>query len=155
MTMSEVIAPAAVAVGIKASAKKQLLQSLCVQMARAYGLDDKAVLDAVLEREKQGSTGMGGGIAIPHGRLDGLTQIRGLVARLAQPVDFDALDGQPVDVVCLLLAPRDAGADYLKTLAMVSRLLRDSNLVTTLRGCETADALYAVIAGQGGHARAA
>jgi PTS system nitrogen regulatory IIA component len=92
-----------------------------------------------------GSTGIGGGIAIPHGRMSALTKPCGLFARLAQPVDFDSIDERPVDIVFLLVAPEGAGADHLKALARVSRLLRDRALVDNLRATENADALYALL----------
>ena len=102
-------------------------------------------VDRLLERERLGSTGIGGGIAIPHGRMATITQPCGLFARLAQPVDFDSIDERPVDIVFLLVAPEGAGADHLKALARVSRLLRDRALVDKLRATESADALYALL----------
>jgi PTS system nitrogen regulatory IIA component len=103
------------------------------------------VFEVLLERERLGTTGVGGGIAIPHGRLPGLTHMFGLFARLERPVDFEAIDERPVDLIFLLLAPSAAGADHLKALARVSRLLRDRSLVEKLRATESADALYALL----------
>jgi PTS system nitrogen regulatory IIA component len=99
----------------------------------------------LLERERLGTTGVGNGIAIPHGKLAGLKQLFGMFARLEQPVDFDAIDEQPVDLIFLLLAPEAAGADHLKALARVSRLLRDRSVCEKLRGANQADAIYALL----------
>jgi len=98
------------------------------------------------QREKLGSTGVGNGIAIPHGKLPKLTRLFGVFARLERPIDFEALDGQPVDLLFLLLAPEAAGADHLKALARVARLLRDADIARKLRDCRDGDALYAVLA---------
>jgi PTS system nitrogen regulatory IIA component len=117
-------------------------------MARMTGLDERTVLDVVLQREREGSTGIGAGIAIPHGRHASITRVTGLFVKLAQPLDYDSLDGQPVDLVCLLIAPQAAGSDYLKTLALISRLMRSNTLVNKIRGCEQAAAIYALIVGQ-------
>lgn len=137
--------PDAVLACVKASGKKALLAELAHRAAILHGVDERRVFDLLLERERLGSTGIGGGIAIPHGRLASLAQPRGLFARLAHPIDFDAIDERPVDIVFLLLAPEGAGADHLKALARVSRLLRDRTLVDKLRATEKADALYALL----------
>ena len=137
--------PDAVLACVKASGKKALLADLAHRAATLYGIDERRVFDLLLERERLGSTGIGGGIAIPHGRLANLTQPRGLFARLGTPIDFDSIDERPVDTVFLLLAPEGAGADHLKALARVSRLLRDRTLVEKLRATEKADALYALL----------
>ena len=108
-------------------------------------LDERRLFDRLLERERLGSTGIGGGIAIPHGRMSTLSAPRGLFARLVTPIDFDSIDERPVDIVFLLVAPEGAGADHLKALARVSRLLRDRSLVDKLRATESADALYALL----------
>src|SRR5258708_25870077 len=110
-----------------------------------FKIDERRLFDRLLERERLGSTGIGGGIAIPQGRMSVLSQPCGLFARLAQPVDFDSIDERPVDIVFLLVAPEGAGADHLKALARVSRLLRDRALVDKLRATESADALYALL----------
>jgi len=99
----------------------------------------------LLQRERLGSTGLGQGIAIPHGKVPGLKGIIGIFARLAEPIDFDAVDGEPVDIVFLLLAPEGAGADHLKALARISRLLRERSAVEKLRASRDAAALYAVL----------
>jgi PTS system nitrogen regulatory IIA component len=137
--------PDAVLACVKASGKKALLADLAAKAAQLYKLDERRLFDRLLERERLGSTGIGGGIAIPHGRMPGLAKPVGLFARLGHPVDFDSIDERPVDSVFLLLAPEGAGADHLKALARVSRLLRDRSLVDKLRATENADALYALL----------
>ncbi len=130
---------------LKAKSKKQLLTELSAQAARIAGLEEHDVFDVLWQREQLGSTGLGQGVAIPHGKIAGLKRIVGVFARLAEPVDFDAADGEPVDIVFLLLAPEGAGADHLKALARISRLLRDGPAVEKLRASEDAAALYAVL----------
>ena len=137
--------PDAVLACVKASGKKALLAELAGRAAALYKLDERRLFDRLLERERLGSTGIGGGIAIPHGRMAGIDKPVGLFARLGHPVDFDSIDERPVDTVFLLLAPEGAGADHLKALARVSRLLRDRGLVEKLRATESADALYALL----------
>ena len=141
--------PDAVLASVKASGKKALLAELAARAAAMLKLDERRLFDRLLERERLGSTGIGGGIAIPHGRMSTLTQPRGLFARLAHPIDFDSIDERPVDIVFLLVAPEGAGADHLKALARVSRLLRDRSLVEKLRATESADALYALLVESG------
>ena len=137
--------PDAVLACVKASGQKALLAELVSRAAALYKLDERRLFDRLLERERLGSTGIGGGIAIPHGRMATLSVPVGLFARLAQPIDFEAIDERPVDVVFLLVAPEGAGADHLKALARVSRLLRDRTLVEKLRATDSADALYAML----------
>ena len=137
--------PDAVLASVKAPGKKALLAELAGRAAAVFKLDERRLFDRLLERERLGSTGIGGGIAIPHGRMASLAKPCGLFARLAQPVDFDSIDERPVDIVFLLIAPEGAGADHLKALARVSRLLRDRGLVDKLRATESADALYALL----------
>ena len=137
--------PDAVLACVKASGKKALLAELAAKAGYLYKLDERRLFDRLLERERLGSTGIGGGIAIPHGRMADLGKPAGLFARLGHPVDFDSIDERPVDIVFLLVAPEGAGADHLKALARVSRLLRDRSLVEKLRATESADALYALL----------
>ncbi len=137
--------PDAVLACVKASGKKALLAELASRAAAQFKLDERRLFDRLLERERLGSTGIGGGIAIPHGRMAGIGAPLGLFARLGQPVDFDSIDERPVDIVFLLVAPEGAGADHLKALARVSRLLRDRALVEKLRATDSADALYALL----------
>ncbi len=155
MTLSEILDPAAIVADLRAATKKQLLTALAQRAAARTGFDEAAILKTLTEREKLGSTGFGGGSAIPHGKLDGLPQVFGLFARLVTPVDFDAIDGQPVDLVFMLLAPEGAGADHLKSLARVSRMFRDAALVSKLRGSTSADALYAMLTSSEGQPRRA
>jgi PTS system nitrogen regulatory IIA component len=146
MPLTDLVAPNAIIPALKANNKKQVLQELATKAAALTGHNDRAILENLTQREKLGSTGVGGGIAIPHGKLATLDRMFGLFARLDRPVDFEALDSQPVDLVFLLLAPENAGADHLKALARVARLFRDADLVRKLRESHDAEALYAVLA---------
>jgi len=130
---------------LKATSKKHALQSLSEVAARLTGLHERTVFDVLLERERLGSTGVGHGVAIPHGRLAGIDTLCAVFARLDQPIDFEAIDEQPVDLLFLLLAPESAGADHLKALAKISRLLRNENMCEQLRGSDTAEALFALL----------
>jgi len=145
MHLADLISPEAVIPSLRAKTKKQLLQELSAHAARRTGLQERYVFDTLLQRERLGSTGLGEGIAIPHGKFAGLKRIVGIFARLAEPVEFDAVDGEPVDIVFLLLAPEGAGADHLKALARISRLLREGHAVDKLRASKDASALYAVL----------
>ena len=145
MPLSDLIAPNAVMPALKANSKKQVLQELAAKAAELTGLPEREVFDTLLQRERLGSTGVGAGIAIPHGKLPKLEKLVGLFARLDRPIDFEALDGQPVDLIFLLLAPEGAGADHLKALARVARMLREPETVNKLRESRDADALYAVL----------
>jgi PTS system nitrogen regulatory IIA component len=145
MRLDALISPEAVIPSLKAKSKKQLLQELSARAARLSGVDERDIFDVLWQRQRLGSTGLGQGVAIPHGKLAALKRIVGIFARLAEPVDFDAVDGDPVDIVFLLLTPEAAGADHLKALARVSRLLRDSPAVEKLRASKDAAALYAVL----------
>ena len=127
---------------LKANSKKQLLQELASKAADITGLTEREIFDVILQRERLGSTGVGNGIAIPHGKLTTLTRIVGVFARLDQPIDFEALDDQPVDLVFLLLAPEGAGADHLKALSRIARVLRDPDTVAKLRASDQASAIY-------------
>jgi PTS system nitrogen regulatory IIA component len=146
MPPTDLVSPNAIIPALKANGKKQALQEIAAKAAALIGQSDRAILEILLQREKLGSTGVGNGVAIPHGKLAKLDQVFGLFARLERPVDFEALDGQPVDLVFLLLAPEGAGADHLKALARVARLLRDPEVARKLRSSQDADALYAVLA---------
>ena len=146
MPTAVLIAPNAIIPALKVNGKKQALQEIAAKAAVLTGQSDRAILEILLQREKLGSTGVGNGVAIPHGKLPKLDKVFGLFARLERPVDFEALDGQPVDLVFLLLAPEGAGADHLKALARVARLLRDPEIARKLRESRDAEALYAVLA---------
>jgi nitrogen PTS system EIIA component len=146
MPTADLIAPNAILPALKVKGKKRALQEIAVKAAALTGQSDRAIFEILLQREKLGSTGVGNGVAIPHGKLPKLGKVFGLFARLERPVDFEALDGQPVDLVFLLLAPEGAGADHLKALARVARLLRDPEVARKLRESRDAEALYAVLA---------
>jgi PTS system nitrogen regulatory IIA component len=142
---SDLLLPDTVVQGITAASKKTLLPQLAGIVAAAHALDAKAVSDVLIRREKLGSTGFGGGVAIPHGKLPGLTKVVGLCARLAHGIDFQAIDDLPVDLVFVLLSPVDAGPEHLKALARVSRRLRERSFVAKLRGAGSRDAIYALL----------
>ncbi len=146
--LTEILTSDAVEASLTAANKKALFQLLSAAMSQRTGLATKDIVAALNAREKLGSTGFGGGVAIPHGKVDGLTRVVGAFARLSQPIDFGAVDGLPVDLVFLLLSPPDAGADHLKALASVSRAFRDRAIVAKLRGAGSRDALYALLAGE-------
>jgi PTS system nitrogen regulatory IIA component len=146
MPLNDLIAPNAIIPAIKVNTKKQAVQELAARAAALTGQSEKTILEILLQREKLGSTAVGNGVAIPHGKLAKLGRLFGLFARLERPVDFEALDGQPVDLCFLLLAPEAAGADHLKALARVARLLRDPEVAGKLRESRDADAIYAVLA---------
>lgn len=145
MEISDLVTPAAVIAALKATSKKQALQELARRAAELTGEHERAIFDVLLERERLGTTGVGDGVAIPHGKLPNLKKLVGMFARLERPIDFEAIDEQPVDLIFLLLAPGTAGADHLKALARVSRLLRDRSTCEKLRGADTPDALYALL----------
>ncbi len=145
MEMTELITSEGVTPNLRATSKKQALQDLAERAAAITGLHERAIFDVLMERERLGTTGVGNGIAIPHGKLANLDRLYGLFARLEKPVNFDAIDERPVDLIFLLLAPESAGADHLKALAQVSRLLRDKAVCEKLRGTDTPDALYALL----------
>jgi PTS system nitrogen regulatory IIA component len=145
MEMSDLLAPGSVIAFLKTNGKKQLLQDLASRAAALTELPERRIFETLMERERLGSTGVGQGIAIPHGRLAGLKRIVGLFARLETPVAYDAVDNQPVDLVFLLLAPESAGADHLKALARVSRLLRNQAVCEKLRAATKTEALYAIL----------
>jgi len=147
--LADLVTPRSVVAQLRAPTKRQVLQELARRAALMTGIPDKRIYDALAERERLGTTGIGSGIAIPHCRLSELNRLYGFFARLERPVPFEAIDDQPVDLVFLLLAPAEAGAEHLKALARVSRLLRDKAMCEKLRGANSADALYALLAGGG------
>jgi len=145
MDLSDLVKPDAIVSSLKANSKKQVLQALAEKAAAMTGREEREIFDTLLQREKLGSTGVGGGIAIPHGKLPGLERIFGLFVRLPKPIDFEALDDQPVDLVFLLLAPEGAGADHLKALARIARLFREPGVAGKLRASSDKAALYSVL----------
>ena len=146
MPLTDLVAPNAIIPALKVNGKKQTLQELAAKAAELCGQNERTIYEILLQREKLGSTGVGHGIAIPHGKLAKLNKLFGLFARLDRPVDFEALDGEPIDLVFLLLAPEGAGADHLKALARVARLLRAPEIARKLRESRDAETLYAVLA---------
>ena len=145
MDLSDLLDVSAIMPALKANSKKQLLQLLAERAAVISGIPEREVFDTILQRERLGSTGVGNGIAIPHGKLAGVKHITGVFARLETPVDFEALDDQPVDLVFLLLAPENAGADHLKALSRIARVLRDADTVAKIRGTRDASAIHALL----------
>ena len=146
--LSDIVTTQAVESDFAAANRKALFQHLAAAAARLTGLPAKRILAALNKREQMGSTGFGGGAAIPHGKVEGLEGVFGYFARLSAPIDYDAVDGLPVDLVFLLLSPPDAGVDHLKALASVSRTFRDRQIVAKLRGARSKDALFALLAGE-------
>src|ERR1700754_3401979 len=145
MPLNDIVAMNAVIPALKVNGKKQALQEIAERAAVLCGLSERTIFESLLQREKLGSTGIGHGIAIPHGKLPKLERLFGLFARLDRPIDFEALDGQPVDLIFLLLAPEPAGADHLKALARVARLMRTPDTAKMLRDSRDAEAIYAVL----------
>jgi len=145
MEISDIISPEAMLTKLKPNSKKQLLQELAAAAASLFDLDERMVFDTLLQRERLGSTGVGNGVAIPHGKLPGLDKIQGIFALLPKPVDYDSVDDQPVDVVFMLLAPEGSGADHLKALSRIARLLRNQTTLAQLRSETDNDAIFALV----------
>ncbi len=145
MDLGDLIKPEAVVPALRAKSKKQALQDLAGRAAELTGLDQRVIFETLLQRERLGSTGLGRGIAIPHGRMAALKSMFCLFARLDEPVDFESTDNERVDLIFLLLAPESAGADHLKALSRVSRLLREPSVIEQLRGSHNRAALYAIL----------
>ena len=145
MPLTDIIAPNAIFPALKVNNKKQAIQELAVHAANLTGLNERTILEVLQQRERLGSTAVGSGVAIPHGKLQKLGGLFGLFARLEKPIEFEALDNQKVDLIFLLLAPEGAGADHLKALAKIARLLRDPEIARKLRESQGADALHAVL----------
>jgi nitrogen PTS system EIIA component len=151
MEINDLITTQSVVANLHATSKKQAIQDLAKKAADITGLHERAIFDVLMERERLGTTGVGNGIAIPHGKLANLDKLYGLFARLEKPIDFQSIDEQPVDLIFLLLAPESAGADHLKALARVSRLLRDKTVCDKLRGTDQSEALYALLTEDAAH----
>jgi PTS system nitrogen regulatory IIA component len=147
MHLSEFLDFDAIKPALSAGNKRSLLNQLANIAAGRLDLPASDILDTISEREKLGSTGFGQGVAIPHGKVDGLNQIYGLFVRLAEPVGYKAIDRKPVDLVFLLLSPADAGAEHLKALAAISRVIRNAPTLEKMRGARSRDALAAVLLG--------
>lgn len=146
MTLTDLLSPEAVISPLRANSKKQALQELALHAAVLTGLPERELYESLLQRERLGSTGIGDGIAIPHGRMAGIGRLVGLFARLDKPIDFEALDGQPVDIVFVLIAPEGAGADHLKALARVARVLRNQSVLEQIRKIRDPQMIYALLA---------
>lgn len=149
MALADLLQQDAIIPSLRANSKKQLLQELAEKAATVTGLPEREIFDVILQRERLGSTGVGNGIAIPHGKLSSIKNIAAVFARLETPVDFEALDDQPVDLVFLLLAPEGAGADHLKALSRIARVLRDPDMVAKIRASDNATAIYACLNQEG------
>ena len=150
MELADILSEESVIVCTGLKTKREVLERLAEQAAKATGQDARAVFEAVYDREVLGSTGLGNGIAIPHGKFAGIPGVTAVFARLSDPVDFDSVDDQPVDLIFALFAPKDAGAEHLRALARVSRLLRQAELREQLRQARTADAIHALLVQDGG-----
>jgi PTS system nitrogen regulatory IIA component len=145
MALTDLLPADSVLGTLNASNRKQALQLMAESAAARLGLDSRVIFDSVMDRERLGSTGVGDGVAIPHARLEGLNHVFGLFARLKHPIDFDAIDGRPVDLVFLLLAPEDSSAEHLKALARVSRVFRREDIRSRLRSTEARDGMSAIL----------
>lgn len=145
MEIRELVSSESVIPKLKANSKKQLLQELAAFGAKITGQQEQEIFNVLLERERLGTTGVGHGVAIPHGKFANLDKIYGAFVHLETPVDFESVDDQPIDLVFMLLVPEDAGADHLKALARISRLMRNKTVCEKLRGTDSADALYALL----------
>ena len=145
MNIADIISKNSVLDNVQASSKRELIQHLSDRIATVSGLDERVIFDAVWERENLGSTGYGEGVAFPHARIEGLEKVCGLFARLDEPVDFDALDGKPVDLVFLLVSPENSGADHLTALAALSRILKTEGSCDKLRKARSVEELYQIL----------
>lgn len=137
--------PSSVLTGVRAGCKREALGIMARHAAKAYELEAQDILDTILERERLGSTGVGNGIAIPHGKLADLDQMVAVVARLEEPVGYDAVDSLPVDLLVMLLAPAQSNAEHLKVLSRISRLLRQEEVRSAMRGAKSGEALHAIV----------
>jgi len=145
MDVSEILPAEAVYAPVRVQSKKRLFQEIAQIAGSRFGLDEATVCSVLQERESLGPTGVGRGVALPHGRVEGIGAVRGIFLRLESPIDFDAVDRKPVDLVFALLAPSDAGAEHLKALARVSRLLRDDSVCTKIRSTTDSQAIYSIL----------
>jgi nitrogen PTS system EIIA component len=145
MSLIEMLSPSSVLTTLRPTSKKQLLELLAAHASHICGLDERHIFDELLQRERLGSTGVGSGIAIPHGKFNGLERLVGMFAKLEKPIDFEAIDSQPVDLVFVLLAPEGAGADHLKGLSRIARVLRDPLVTAQVRNCRDAEVIHALL----------
>ncbi|MDF2622137.1 MAG: putative IIA-like nitrogen-regulatory protein PtsN [Xanthobacteraceae bacterium] len=147
MALNDILALSAIFPSLRVGSKKQALQDLSAHAAQILKRDEREIFETLNQRERLGSTGVGSGIAIPHGKLAKMDKLFGMFARLEKPIDFEALDGEPVDLIFLLLAPEAAGADHLKALARVARLLRDPEVAKKLRNSRDAAGILSILTG--------
>lgn len=145
MKISEIVSPESVFIDMKANNKRHLLQELAEKAAGYAGIDKRVAVDSVWERENLGSTGYGNGTAFPHARIDGLKKVVAVFGRLSQPIDFNAVDGKPVDLVFLLISPENSGADHLTALATVSRVLKNPDICEKLRQAGSCQEIMAIL----------
>ena len=145
MKLSQIMSEKSILMGLKSNSKRQLLQDFAVKAAEITGLNERTIFDTIMERENLGSTGFGEGTALPHGRFEGLNRVYGLFARLNSPVDFEAIDGKPVDLIFMLLSPEGNGADHLTALAQASRFLKDESTRNKLRQISSSQEIYALL----------
>ena len=145
MPLEQLLSPDAVLASLRVNGKKQALQEICARASKVSGLPEREIFDSLLQRERLGSTGVGEGVAIPHGKLNKCGRIFGVFARLERAIDFDAIDGRPVDLVFALVAPEAAGADHLKALAQAARIFRDERLAAKLRSARDGAALFSLL----------
>ena len=145
MSISDVLSEDMILTEIAADSKRHLLEQIATFVAEREGLDKNAVFEAVLERENLGSTGYGNGVAFPHARLEGLKNVVAVFARLKNPIDYDALDGNPVDMVAFMISPENSGDDHLRTLAIFSRVLKDAEICRAIRAAKNAHEIYSVM----------
>ena len=145
MKISDIMTEKSVVMGIKANSKRQLLQELAQKASEITGINDRTIFDTILERENLGSTGFGAGTALPHGRIADIDKVYGIVTKLNTPVDFESIDGKPVDLVFMLISPEGSGADHLTALAQVSRILKDEATCSKLRAASRADEISSLL----------
>lgn len=145
MDLGDLLTPDRVISHLAATSKKQVLRAMSAVAGEACGADPKAILDALLARERQGGTGMNGGVAIPHAHIEGLERPLGVFARIEPAIDFDAMDGVPADLVFMLLASKDKSAEHLKALARIARAFRSASICEQVRGAESSEAIHTIL----------
>lgn len=145
MKVSDILSTDSVFAELKANNKRQLLQELSVKAATVTKLDERTLSDAIMERENLGSTGYGRGTAFPHARVEGAKTVKAVFARLSSPIDFDAIDTKPVDLVFMLISPETDGADHLTALATLSRILKNDDTCDKLRKAKSKEEIYAIL----------
>ncbi len=145
MNISDIMTDKDVVIGVKVSTKRELLQELAGYASKVTGLDERTLFDTLLERENLGSTGFGAGTALPHGRFENLKKVQAVFFRLVTPIDYDAIDGKPVDLVFMLLSPEDSGADHLTALAKISRLLKNESVCSKVRKMADTEDIYSLL----------